>query len=82
MNTEKGVRTVTVINLVLLILLLLSPFICIEIYARQIMPTPILIARCLEVSPFIKFIEQNAQSAITIVNEKISEKMKGKGLRA
>lgn len=76
MNTEKGVRTVTVINLFLL--LLLSPFFCIEIYARQIMPTPILIARCLEVSS----IEQNAQSAITIVNEKISEKTKGKGLRA
>lgn len=76
MNTEKGVRTVTVINLFLL--LLLSPFICIEIYARQIMPAPILIARCLEASS----IEQNAQSAITIVNEKISEKTKGKGLRA
>lgn len=82
MNTEKGVRTVTVINLVLLILLILSPFICIEIYARQIMPTPILIARCLEVSSFIKFNRTECPISNHYCKWENFWKTKGKGLRA
>lgn len=82
MNTEKGVRTVTVINLFLLILLILSPFICIEIYARQIMPTPILIARCLEVSSFIKFNRTECPISNHYCKWENFWKTKGKGLRA